>query len=192
MKKINTYPFFLMVKAIGEIFQEHSSPMAGILFLGNWPEKDAYLWKGQFFKMIFFANLSSDSDSSRKTVWRNCLSFLDILRGSWPNKQKTRFLRVSLTYPYFSRFFANLINFQLEYWKNEDSLCSYFFERNLNLASEYKKKLFWKIDLSIGGCVFQVNFRETRCQIWGWNNFEISHQWSWPSEKTGRHTIFSI
>ena len=53
MKKINTYPFFLMVKAIGEIFQKHSSPMAGILFLGNWPEKDAYLWKGQFFKMIF-------------------------------------------------------------------------------------------------------------------------------------------
>ena len=90
------------------------------------------------FQNDFSANLSSDSDSSQKTVWRNCLSFLDILRGSWSNKQKTQFLRVSLTYPYFSRFFANLINFQLEYWKNEDSLCSYFFERNLNLQSDFE------------------------------------------------------
>ena len=43
------------------------------------------------------------------------------------------------------QFFVNLINFQFEYWKNEDSLCSYFFERNLNLASDYRKNYFEKL-----------------------------------------------
>ena len=42
-----------MFESMGEIFQKRFNPIAGILFLGNWPEKEAYLWKSQFFKMIF-------------------------------------------------------------------------------------------------------------------------------------------
>ena len=127
--------------AISKVFQPHGWHLVSRKLA--W--KRCLPMERSIFQKDFFANLSSDSDSSRKTVWRNCLSFLEILRGSWSNKQKTRFLRVSLTYPYISRFLVNLVNFQSEYWKNKDSLCSYFFERNLNLASEYIKDYFEKL-----------------------------------------------
>ena len=45
-------------------------------------------------------------------------------------------LRVSLTYPLFPWFSLILDVFQLEFWKNKNSLCSYFFKRNPNLQSE--------------------------------------------------------
>ena len=45
---------------------------------------------GSNFQSDFFAILIADSDSWQKTAWRNCLSFSNIMKGSWSNKPKTK------------------------------------------------------------------------------------------------------
>ena len=60
-------------------------------------------------------------------------------------KKKTINLRVSLTYPLFPWFSLILDVFPSEFWKSENSLCSYFFERNLNLQSELRNSDFEKL-----------------------------------------------
>ena len=144
LRKTYAYPFFLMVKTIGEIFQKHSSPISGILFLGNWPKKHTHLWKGQFFKIVFFYILRPDSDSSRKSSHTNCPYFFNILIGSWPNLQKTLKYRGKSNLSSKIEFFAYLTNFLKEFQKKKGSFTQ-FSQRNPILGSDLQKNHFEKL-----------------------------------------------
>ena len=61
---MKTPTFFLMDMYFGEVFQMLSSLIAGILFVGNWPEKHSPLWKGQFLKMIFLQIWGRDNQKT--------------------------------------------------------------------------------------------------------------------------------
>ena len=66
----------------------------------------------------------------------------------WEHCQKYKKLPknwVSSTYLDFLQFFIILTKFPLEFLKKKNSLCRYFFERNLNLQSELKKNQFEKL-----------------------------------------------
>ena len=66
----------------------------------------------------------------------------------WEHCQKCKNLPknwVSSTYLDFLQFFIFLTKFLLEFLKKKNSLCRYFFKRNLNLQSELKKNQFEKL-----------------------------------------------
>ena len=119
---------------------------SGILFVSNWPQKYSPLWKGQFLIIIFSEIWGQIQNPLKKVCMQTALLFSKFPWEVGLIKQKCSFLKVSLTYPRFLRFCTYLTNFQLEFWKKESSLCTHFFKRNLNLASELQKKWFWKID----------------------------------------------
>ena len=148
-----------MVKTIGEIFQNYSNPISGILFLGNWPEKHILLWKGQFLIIIFLEIWGQIQIPLKKVCIQTALLFSKFSWEVGQTKQKCSFLKVSLTYPRFLRFFTYLTNFQLEFWKKESS----FWEESES-GLRFLKIWFLKIDLSIGMSIFGVNLTQTICQ----------------------------
>jgi len=83
----------------------------------------------QFFKTTFFEILIADSDSSQ-TVFL----FEKFLREHCQKLKKLAETSVSLTYISFFKFFFPILKvFLLEYFKTKNN----FFERNLNMQSEF-------------------------------------------------------
>ena len=100
---------------------------------------------GQFFKIRISQFWLQIRVPLKKVAWEH-----------GQNCKKPINLRVSLTYPLFPWFSLILDVLQLEFWKSENSLCSYFFERNPNLQSDlrnsdfekwtsHRDMLYWKV-----------------------------------------------
>ena len=63
----------------------------------------------------------------------------------WEHSKKCKWMmKIEGKLNYFQKLlsFAFLTMFPSEYWKMENSLCTYFFERNLNLLSDFKNSHF--------------------------------------------------
>ena len=135
--KLKTFTFFWMGKSIFDKSWPSRSIYSGILFVSNWPQKYSPLWKVQFLIIIFLEIWGQIQIPLKKVCTQTALLFSKFPWEVGQIKQKCSFLKVSLTYPRFLRYFTYLTNFQLEFWKKESSLCTQFFGRNLNLASDF-------------------------------------------------------
>ena len=135
------------------------------------------------FQNDFFTYLRPDSSSSQKTVYTNCLHFFESLTGSQSNMQKKLDRKGKLNSPSFFKFFCKFDQLPVWIFKKGKQFVHVLLWEESESGLRFVKKSFSKIDLSIGGYVFQVNFRQTRCQQWGLKAFEIPHQSTYPLEK---------
>ena len=71
-------------------------------------------------KIVFITNLITDSDSSQKSMQRNCSSFFKIPTGSGPKMQKSMQIEGKLIYPQKKGIFAFLTDLKSEFKKKEE------------------------------------------------------------------------
>ena len=143
------------------------------------------------FQNVFITYLRPDSSSSQKTVYTNCLHFFESLTGNQSNMQKKLDRKGKLNSPSFFKFFCKFDQLPVWIFKKGKQFVHVLLWEESESGLRFVKKSFSKIDLSIGGYVFQVNFRQTRCQQWGWKAFEIPHQSTYPLEKIRRNIDLS-
>ena len=180
-RKLNRYKFLCREKSLGH--------MLLIFRILEWPKKLSP-YENAIFKNGNFTILITDSDSSQKSVWRNCSPFFKILSRSSSKIQKYPFFEGKLNLP--SIFMVFYIFNPLPVWilkKEEQFLYTLFWEESKSVI-RLVKKAFFKIDISIGRVSFWINFPQTRCPIKNLRILKTYCQGTFLPKKICRHSIF--
>ena len=125
----------------GEVFQKLSSLIAGISFVGNWPEKHSPPWKGQVLKNDFFYKSEAGFKFLSKSMCTNCFPFLKIQTRSWSNLQKNLKYEGEFNLTLHSSFFfLHILLTSCKPLKKIKAVCVDSFLRGTRIWSQICKK----------------------------------------------------